>query len=516
NKSGRRHQYTIESLPDWLTVNKPYGSMGPQDELQLRLTFDANMPVGVYNDQIYLKDENGLAEPLIVEYAVKAKEPYKAVDENKYPYNMSVCGQVKILTGGGDVVYDTDENDIVYAMYKNECVGMGKPELYMTIHGNKDMNGQSIRFQLWQSSTGKVFDLASSHDVTFAHGSVYGCGNEEPIVLTTNGNEHQTITLNPGWNWTSFNLYLPAVESKISKVLTADEPWTDDDIIKNPATRHFVMYSGDREAFVGDFDYLRHIYTYMIYSKNGNTMHVSGNNLPAESMQVTVNGDGHWSALPCLLKEVTPVAEALSDYYDNASPGDIIKSHNHFATFSKERKWVGDLAAIRPGEGYFLRRMAHGNVDIHFYNKSHSGGLRRGEVIDESFTNAEASTNMTIIASVKDRPEENESKLNVMVNNELAGVATPITVDGEAYYFITVQSNKLGALQFEMGGETLVPVSGSINYSADSHHGSLTSPVELKAADDMSPYKIIENNQVIIIRGDERYDITGRKLNNRR
>ncbi len=525
NKSGRRHQYTIESLPDWLTVNKPYGSMGPQDELQLRLTFDANMPVGVYNDQIYLKDEDGLAEPLIVEYTVKAKEPYKAVDENKYPYNMSVCGQVKILTGGGDVVYDTDENDIVYAMYKNECVGMAnvsfdnvsnKSDLYITIHGNKDMNGQAIRFQLWQSSTGKVFDLASSHDVTFAHGSVYGCGNEEPVVLVTNGNERQTIALSQGWNWTSFNLNLPAGESKISKVLTADKPWTDDDIIKNPATRHFVMYSSDKEAFVGDFDYLRHIYTYMIYSKNGNTMHVSGNNLSAESMLVTVNGDGKWSALPCLLKEVTPVAEALSDYYDNASPGDIIKSHNHFATFSKDRKWVGDLAAMRPGEGYFLRRMAHGSVDIHFYNKSHSGGLRRGEVIDESFTNAEASTNMTIIASVEVGQEDIDSPLNVMVDNELAGVAAPIKVDGEAYYFITVQSSKLGALQFEMDGEALVPAGGSINYSADSHHGSLTSPVVLKAADDMSPYKIIEDNQVIIIRGDERYDITGRKLNNRR
>jgi cyclophilin family peptidyl-prolyl cis-trans isomerase len=499
--------------------------MGPQDELQLRLTFDANMPVGVYNDQIYLKDEDGLAEPLIVEYTVKAKEPYKAVDENKYPYNMSVCGQVKILTGGGDVVYDTDENDIVYAMYKNECVGMAnvsfdnvsnKSDLYITIHGNKDMNGQSIRFQLWQSSTGKVFDLASSHDVTFAHGSVYGCGNEEPVVLVTNGNERQTIALSQGWNWASFNLNLPAGESKISKVLTADKPWTDDDIIKNPATRHFVMYSSDKEAFVGDFDYLRHIYTYMIYSKNGNTMHVSGNNLSAESMLVTVKGDGNWSALPCLLKEVTPVAEALSDYYDNASPGDIIKSHNHFATFSKDRKWVGDLAAMRPGEGYFLRRMAHGSVDIHFYNKSHSGGLRRGEVIDESFTNAEASTNMTIIASVEVGQEDIDAPLNVMVDNELAGVAAPVKVDGEAYYFITVQSSKLGALQFEMDGEALVPAGGSINYSADSHHGSLTSPVVLKAVDDMSPYKIIEDNQVIIIRGDERYDITGRKLNNRR
>jgi hypothetical protein len=98
-------------------------------------------------------------------------------------------------------------------------------------------------------------------------------------------------------------------------------------------------------------------------------------------------------------------------------------------------------------------------------------------------------------------------QLKVYVGDELAGVATPI----DSLYFITIQSDQVGELSFECNGEKLIPVSGSINYSADSHHGSLKAPIILRK-DDNHPYKIIEDQHVVIIRNGERYDITGKKL----
>ena len=89
-----------------------------------------------------------------------------------------------------------------------------------------------------------------------------------------------------------------------------------------------------------------------------------------------------------------------------------------------------------------------------------------------------------------------------------AAVATPI----DSLYFLTIQSDKVGELRFEMNGETYVPVCGSINYSADAHHGSLKAPIMLRKDDEVGVYKIIENDHVIIIRNGERYDITGKKL----
>ena len=544
NSSGRRHQFRIESLPDWLTVSETYGALNALEEHSIRLDFDTNLPVGVYNDQIYLTDEEGLAEPLSIEYIVKSNPPYDAIDHNTYPFNMSVCGQV-LITKSNEVVYDTDEQDIVYAMYKDDCVGMAhvsfdedanKSKLYLTVYGSDAMRGKAIRFQLWQASTGKVFELSPNRDIRFEHGNVYGCGDGQPVILTTNGTERQTVNLQPGWNWTSFNLDLRQYVAKIVNIMTTNDPWTEGDIIKNPATQHFVIYSDSLDGFAGDFDYLRYIYTYMIYCQDGNTIHISGNNLPADSMYVPVRGGGRWSPMPCLLKQVTPVAEALADYYDYATPGDMLKSHDHFAYFSEDRRWEGDLTTMRPGEGYFFRRIDTTAVNIRFFNRKGLTAPKRANsqepMANSLFSNPHAATNMTMIARLElNQPSLADQPLKVYVGNELAAITMPTpvpttndkrqTTNDELFYFITIQSDQLGELRFECDNRTLVPsyingtsyiVPSYIEYVPDSHLGSLRAPVILRPAESTGVYKIIENDHVIIIRNGERYDVTGKRL----
>ena len=399
------------------------------------------------------------------------------------------------------------------------------------------MSGKTVRFQLWQASTGKVYELSADRNVLFAHGQVYGCGDEKTVMLTTNGNERQTITLQAGWNWTSFNLDLRQYEAKIEKIMTSNEAWTEGDLIKNPATRHFVIYSDSLKRFVGDFDYLRYIYTYMIYSKNGNTVHISGNNLPADSMYVTVQGNGQWSAMPCLLNQATTVTEALSDYYDKATPGDLLKSHDRFAYFSEDKKWEGNLTTVRPGEGYLFRRMAQDTVKIRFYNRSAQNNRKQqspslqGRSGEATFSNPNAATNMTMIARVE-KPvpvTDNPSPITVYVGDELAAIAEPIKIsnvktqmsNGEAYYFLTIQSDNTGTLRFETedGQELEIEPSslqgeagGGLNYYANAHVGSLKAPVILRPTENRRPYKVIEDQQVIIIRNNEKYDVIGKKL----
>lgn len=532
NYSGKRHQYTIESLPNWLSVDDAYGVINPTEEKYLSMELNTEMAPGVYEDIIYLTDENGLSEPLRVELTIEALPPYEAPDKTKFNYNMSVCGTVMI-----DQTYDTDGNDIVYAFYNNECVGMehisfnkvaNTSELYLTVYGTDHMTNKPIRFQLWQASTGKVYDLSPDRNIYFAQGAVYGCGDGNPVLLTTVGTERQTIILQPGWNWTSFNLDLRQYVAKTANVMTANEPWSEGALIKNPATRHFVTYSEELERFIGDFDYLRYIYTYMIYTPNGNTIHISGNNLPADSMYITVRGDGRWSAMPCLLKQVTTVTDALADYYDKATPGDMIKAHDNFAYFSENHRWVGNLSVLRPGEGYFFRRMAPGSVDIRFFDKPNNAPVRKSASLqgrsEEASFHASSATNMTMIAKLS-----NDQMVNVLVylEDELVGVAEPLQMsndksqisNGEALYFLTIQSDAVGApIAFRTeNGEGLSPIDPStsrpldINYTPDCHHGSVQSPIVLTPGDNRV-FKIIENDHVIIIRNNEKYSITGSKL----
>lgn len=108
--------------------------------------------------------------------------------------------------------------------------------------------------------------------------------------------------------------------------------------------------------------------------------------------------------------------------------------------------------------------------------------------------------------------------LRVYVGDELAAVVEPLMIDDEPFYFLTIQSNHPGDLRFECNGETLQPFDISISRKfdisniPDSHHGSLKAPIMLKPAEPDCPYKIIENDHVVIIRNGERYDVTGIRM----
>ena len=505
NQSGKRHQYTIESLPAWLSVNQTYGAIDPMGEQRITLTFDRQIAIGEYSDLIYLTDENGLSEPLRIEYTVEAVCPYEEVDRSKYPLNMAVCGQVKI-----DDVYDTDDRDKVFALYRNECIGTADASnLFMTVYGNEQMKNKALNFVLWQASTGKTFNLSTSLNgepltIKFAEGSIYGCGDSDPVLFVTSGSETQNIVLNPGWNWTSFNIDVQQnATGVINNIMTAAEPWSEGDLMKNPYTRNFCIYSDSLGYFTGSLYHFYYIWMHMIYTKNGNTMRVCGNTLPEDSMHITLNGDGAWNAFPCLFKESTSVTEALSDYYQSATPGDMLKSHDHFAVFSKDGRWEGDLTAVRPGEGYMFRRLGSGSVKVRFFNKTSGASPRRN---GESGLRLEGyqsryATNMTMICQVEG------DGLRAYIGEELVGVATQI----DSLYFLTISHDGVGELRFETEDGTVLMSEMPISYVADSHHGSLKAPIILRQ-DDNRPYKIIENQHVIIIRNNEKYDITGKKL----
>jgi hypothetical protein len=290
NHSGKRHTYTIESLPAWLEADKPMGVVDSQGEVQLTFTYKNDLPVGTYSNIVYLVDEDGLAEPLQVDYFVETTPPYDDVDPGRYPMNMSVCGQVKI--GGA---YDNDEKDIVYAVYRNECVGQANvkvnnlsntAEVYLTVYGNEAMNNRTISFRLWQASTGKVFNLAPSSQIVFSHGNIYGCGDNQPVVFTASGSQTQNIELNKGWTWVSTNLYLQPETAPLNTVMTAAEPWKEGDLIKNPDNRQFSTYSEVMDIFMGTLTALDCRQMYMVYSANSNLMRcrtTACNLLPASS-----------------------------------------------------------------------------------------------------------------------------------------------------------------------------------------------------------------------------------------
>ena len=141
------------------------------------------------------------------------------------------------------------------------------------------------------------------------------------------------------------------------------------------------------------------------------------------------------------------------------------------------------------------------------------------------WANPHAATNMTMIARLENsslgapdvRPE-----IRVFINDELAALATPLVIDNEALYFLTIQSDKSGTIRFEtVDGIVLTPLStegasplinSPLMYAPNAHAGSLKAPVVLRPAENTGVYKILEKDHVVIIRNGERYDVTGKKL----
>ncbi|MBR6167992.1 MAG: hypothetical protein IKQ50_06145 [Paludibacteraceae bacterium] len=519
NISGRTHQFTIDNAPDWLNVRTAGGTLTALEEKPVELRLTREMAPGEYTETLYLTDENGLAEPLNIHLTVVANPPYTGFDQSKYPMNMSLCGKVLVSTKT-DFSAAT-EDDIVYAFINRQLVGMAhvsfndrsnESELFLTISGDKEMVHKPVTFQLWRASTGKTYSLYSNREVLFAHGEVCGCGDPTPLYLTTTGTEMLSISLSPGWTWISANLDFTQTKGDLTKCISATDPWVEEDAIKNPAGRQFSTYTPAANAFIGSLKRLHHTQMYMVLAHEGNTLRISGDQLHPDSMQLTLRGNGAWNALPCLLDRTTPLTEALAGYYDHATEGDLIKGKNKFAYFSADRRWVGDLTALTPGEGYLLRRKGLGTVTIRFYNQEAiANKMSVAPIMEESaFHNPAAATNMTMVVKVEGQGAKGNSSLLAYMDDELVGVATKI----DSLYFLTIQSDKSGRLHFETAdGQTLVTDgnNGTMHYEADAHAGSLTAPVILRVGDDQRPYKIIENNHVTIIRNNEKYDVTGKK-----
>ncbi len=519
NRTGMTRQYLIDHLPYWLNVSPQQGTLEAEEEKTITLTVKQGLKPGVHNHVIFLTDDQGLSEPLLVEVEVTTQCPYNEPQTGKYPYNMSLCGIVK----NGNVV-DSDPNDKVIALYNNNCVGMAnvnfdnitnKSRVFLTIHGDFIMNRKQIHFRLWQASTGKMFNLVPDKEILFAHGHVYGCEDGNPVVLTAGGGETQNISLHAGWNWISTCLDLSATGGDVNTCVTASSPWSNADLIKSPETRRFCNYDAASDLFTGTLTNFHFSQMYMLYTAQENIMQISGERLAADSMSVRVRGDGQWSVMPCLFDEPVSVTKAFADYYDYAVQGDLIKGHNSFAYFSEDKKWEGDLTVLRPGEGYLFRRIASGSKDIKFYRQSTSSAPQRvwsgTSDTRSAFSNPYASANMTMIVRIEGL-DAGTQRLDVYVDNELSASATPLLIDNEPLYFLTIQSDKRGAIRFETEGVALTPEEGNIFYSADSHAGSLKAPVRLHVQEDNRPYKIIENDHVVIIRNNEKYDVTGKEL----
>ena len=527
NTTGKRHQFKIESLPEWLTAEPEYGSIDPLEQKPIHFCPDYEMPVGNYTDIVYLTDENGLSEPVYIEYIVEARCPWEdgMIDRNLYPNTMTMRGQVFIENEYGASYYDSDELDQVAVFCEGELVGLANNTfasqtntsyVYLTIYGNNDINGKLLSFKLWQKSTGRIYNLSPSKRQAFVTNGMSGISPDEPIRLSTTAGEVQQLSLLEGWNWVSW--YLRPTNTTVNDLFPMESGFSEGDLIKSPATQSFaeLVLTPEGAMWKGSLNTTNYKSVYMISTQQALTTTIEGKALTADERTLTIRKG--WNGIAYLLSEPMSVRDALADYYDKATVGDIIKSRTQFAVFS--------LQTLRPGQGYLLRRNGTGSVTMKFVKNAAASAPKRVKAVSDqqsAFSNPKASSNMTMIATIvhEEMSKYENEKILVYVGDELAAVAEPLSLSGElagssSLYFLTILSDAVGApLRFVTEDSTPLSLEGrageGLFYTPDTHHGTMKAPVLLRPAEESRPYKIIENNHVIIIRNNEKYDVTGKK-----
>jgi len=489
NISGRRHQYTIDGMPDWLNVDQAYGSLNPQETQTLVFTVNEDLAVGVYSEIIYLTDENDLSEPLRVLIEVRAVCPWENVSPQYFDRQMSLLGQVIV-----DGIIDTDPNDIVVAIANRQVVGFQHISydneaypgyLFMTIYGNDFTHFHSLHFYLWQASTGRIFGLTTSPSVTFQTNSAVGMPPADPVILSTSANEVQYIDLNEGWNWISFNVN-PHDEGALDGLFFTTTSFTEGDQIKSAATQQFAEWNG--ENWLGSLSNVDYHLMYMIFSDRFHKgIQVAGHRLSNNSDRTIMLHHG-WNGFPYLLTATSGLTNALADYIEKASVGDIVKSQTQFAVFNADGHWMGSLTALVPGEGYLLYRNGQSTVSFTFRNNGNAKGEKdnQNEELKNKHKVALPETNMTIIARIEDEELRMKAKeggvLKAYTGTTLAGVAEWQEADDDLLLFLTVGTDKPGRLTFyleEEGVQTELFANIPIQAVTNRHFGTLNNPVLL-------------------------------------
>lgn len=492
NVSGHRHQYTIDGLPDWLNVDQAYGSINPQETQNLIFTVNEDLAVGVYSEIIYLTDENDLSEPLKVMIEVRAVCPWENVSPQYFDRQMSLLGQVVV-----DGIIDTDPNDIVVAIANRQVVGYQHISydndiypgyLFMTIYGNDYTRFHSLQFYLWQASTGRIFGLTPSPSVIFQTNSAVGMPPADPVILSTSANEVQNFDILEGWNWISFNID-PRDEGVLDGLFFTTTPFSEGNQLKSAATQQFAEWDG--EHWAGTLSHVDYHQMYMLYSHwNHLGTQVSGRRLTSNSER-TISLHHGWNSFPYLLTATSGLTNAMADYIEKASVGDIVKSQTQFAVFNADGHWIGSLSALVPGEGYLLYRNGESTVPFTFH--TYSGAKDGKEIYNEKSRIKNdiplPATNMTIIAKVDDPSTYKPVNLSTYIGGSLVSKTEPIEVDGDKLFFLTIGTDKLGQLNFfieEEGEKTELFANIPLKAAANRHFGSLDNPVLLTSKSKLS------------------------------
>ena len=484
NQGGAAHTYSIENLPRWMTVNKTSDIVDAQATDEVTVTISKDVNVGNYDHIVYLTDENGLSEPLPLEITIEGEAPEWEVKKELMRYSMNVVGQVYV---GGSIV--TDSRDIVGVFdAKGRCMGSnhvkydaatGRSMVYLTVYDSTTVDSP-LFFRLWHHRTGKTMQLTTSQTINFGDQSIVG-SVDKPIHMHADDLYLQRIELEEGWNWVSFNVYNSALR-RVSTVLNMFS-WKEGDILTEDSEDLTLVYKNGKWMSNTSMDISKvtvsQEYCYRVKVQDNHTIDFWGTSLRDPDLR-TINVKKGWNSIGYTPMVNLPISTALTEYFDEATPGDVLKNQHEFAMFASDGagggEWLGTLEYMKPGEGYMLYRQKDGEGSFRY--PYYEPGTTFIDI--SSSRAARFATTMNVIATVENVELEEGDRLVVYAKGEVVG-SGQMMMDNRQLFFLSIEGENETPLTFAIErGDDIIATTGEVmTYKPDAIYGTPSEPTKI-------------------------------------
>ena len=504
NYGAVNHNYTIENCPKWFTLNKYSDKLAPMSLDGIVGTVSKDLNIGTYNEIIYLVDEEGIIEPLFLNLTVEGEKPEWAnsINNDLLQHSMNIIGQVYLY---GEL--DTDSRDIV-GVFDNEnvCHGYanithneqkGETALYLTVY-DKETSGTKLNFRLWQYNTGLELVLTpdtKDKSITFEKSAVLG--TDQPIRFNGGKDFVQTFDLKTGWNWVSFNV---KSEKQIDmNTLLSSMTWMEGDMVTDLTSDTTLVFKNNQWMASDNPANM------LISPKKSYAIKVQkdckfflGGTAIKEKEDRTINLKKGWNGIGYTPMVNLPIETALSDYFDHAADGDVIKSHTEFAYFTKSGNtghWRGSLQTLKPGEGYMMLRRDSADATFtypFFEQTNHFSGAAAVPMR----TALMAPSTMNISAVVEGFDVEEGDRLVAYSDGEVVGTADLVTLDDGGTmtrsslpatgFFLSIAGDSQKPIWFaiEREGETVASTKEIMTFQKNAVLGSPKAPTAIRFIQD--------------------------------
>jgi len=348
NRGGQVKTFTIENIPDWLTVSPTYGSISPNSTIEIELSVNPLLNVGRYFGDLHLRTDFGYPELLPIEMRVKAEEPDWAVDPSQYDGSMGIIGVLEI-----NGAFSADTEDRLAAFVDDEARGTGYVQyvpsvdaylVFLDVYGE---TGETLSFKIWDAGSGIVYSNIEPLTMNFENNALIG-EVANPQVFTTGSQIDFDIELNAGWNWMTYFLD-PTDPTDLNTLLGSINAQSGDQI---KGITDFSDYSqtGSWQGTLNNSG-LQPENLYKISITEPGTLTLKGDLIDPTTRQIDLVNNWNWLGFISVRNQ--GIDEAFADLA--ASQGDVVKGQAQFAVYDEQIGWIGSLQTLVSGRGYMYK-----------------------------------------------------------------------------------------------------------------------------------------------------------------